>query len=333
MRIQQDHKRGFTLIELLVVIAIIGVLIALLLPAVQAAREAARRAQCSNNLKQLALAVHNYADSHARYPIARGTRPARPYGNTSRYNYSGFAQILQYMEQRPVYDAINFNLTIPLQAGNTTVISTVIASFMCPSESQRAPADTAGTNYRFNEGANLLYSYAETDTSSVNTTMPAPNGPFFPERSIRLSDVTDGTSNTAMASEKLFGDFNQGIATINRDIYVGTTWPLTLEQGYLDCQATDNSATPANGESSAGAPWFDGFLHTSIYKHNAPPNKKSCYFYPARLVMSASSLHSGGVNVAMCDGSVRFVKESINRDVWRNIGSMNGGEIVSADQY
>src|SRR5689334_3146917 len=171
LRIRAE-RRGFTLIELLVVIAIIGVLIALLLPAVQAAREAARRAQCTNNLKQIALAVHNYADTHGRYPIARGTRPARPYDITSRYNYSGFAQILPYLEQRPVYDAINFNLTVTIQDGNTTVISSVVAAFLCPSENQKAPLETAGTNYRFNEGANLLYSYGKTDTGSVNTTMP-----------------------------------------------------------------------------------------------------------------------------------------------------------------
>ncbi|QEH34394.1 putative major pilin subunit [Aquisphaera giovannonii] len=326
-------RPGFTLIELLVVIAIIAVLIALLLPAVQSAREAARRAQCTNNLKQIGLAVHNYLSTHGRFPIARGTRPARPYDITSRYNYSGFAQILPFMEQKPVYDAINFNLTVNVQPGNSTAMVTVINSFLCPSESQQVPSGTAGTNYRFNEGANTLYSYGETDTGSVNTDQPAPNGPFFPERSILLSQVTDGTSGTAMASEKLFGDFNQGIATVRRDVYVGSTWPPTMEQAYQDCEATDNSSVPSNGESNAGTPWLDGFLHTSIYKSNATPNKKSCYFYPARLVMTVSSLHPGGVNVTMCDGSVRFVKETIDRNTWRAIGSSNGGEVVSADQY
>jgi prepilin-type N-terminal cleavage/methylation domain-containing protein/prepilin-type processing-associated H-X9-DG protein len=333
MTARNRRRSGFTLIELLVVIAIIGVLIALLLPAVQAAREAARRAQCTNNLKQIGLAVHNYADSHNRYPIGRGTRPNRPYDITSRYNYSGFAMILPYMEQRPVYDAINFDLTITIPDGNATVIATVISSFLCPSENQRTPTGTAGNNYRFNEGSNILYSYAETDTGNVNTTLPPPDGPFFPERSIRLSEVIDGTSNTALSSEKLLGDFNQGIATIRRDVYVGSTQPTTPEQAYQDCQATDNSSTPANGESGAGAPWLDGFLHTSIYKMNAPPNKKSCYFYPARLVMTASSNHPGGVNVGFCDGSVRFIKETVDRGTWRALGSMNGGEIIPGDGY
>jgi prepilin-type N-terminal cleavage/methylation domain-containing protein/prepilin-type processing-associated H-X9-DG protein len=325
--------RAFTLIELLVVIAIIGVLIALLLPAVQAAREAARRSQCTNNLKQIGLAVHNYMDSHGRFPIGRGTRPARPYDITSRYNFSGFSMILPYMEQRPLFNSINFSLTVTIQDGNTTALATVVSSYLCPSESQRTPAGWGGNNYRFSEGSNILYSYAETDTGAVNTTMPAPNGPFFPERSVTLAEVVDGTSNTVLAAEKLMGDFNQGLPTQARDIYVGSTWPPTPEVAFQDCEATDNFSIPTNGESGAGAPWLDGFLHTSIFKVVAPPNRKSCYFYPARLVMSASSQHPGGVNVGLCDGSVRFIKNTIDRTTWRALGSMNGGEVVSSDSY
>lgn len=329
----KTRREAFTLIELLVVIAIIGVLIALLLPAVQAAREAARRSQCTNNLKQIGLAVHNYADVHGRYPIGRGTRPARPYTITSRYNYSGFSMILPYMEQTPLYSAINFNLTMTVPDGNATAMATVISSYLCPSESQMTPSNWAGNNYRFNEGSNILYSYGETDTGSVNTTMPAPNGPFFPERSIRFSEVIDGTSNTLLSSERLMGDFNQGLATVRRDIFVSPTWPSTPEEAFQNCEAVDNTSTPSNGESGSGAPWLDGFLHTAIFKAVAPPNRKSCYMYPARLVMTVSSQHPGGVNVGFCDGSVRFIKDSIDRVTWRSLGSMNGGEVISADAY
>ena len=330
------RRRGFTLIELLVVIAIIAVLIALLLPAVQAAREAARRSQCTNNLKQIGLAIHNYMGVHDRFPIARGTRWSAP--QSPRYNYSGFAQILPFLEQKPIYDAINFNLNDPsplaTSAGNYTAQVTVVAAFLCPSDGQLPPADQGGTNYRFNEGANMLYSWGETDPGLFNTTLPAPNGPFFAERSIRPSEVSDGLGNTALASEKLFGDFNQGVATPRRDVYnAPSPMPLTLDEAVQRCEAVDPTSIASGSESGAGAPWLDGFLHTAIYKHNATPNKRSCYFRPVRLVMSASGNHPGGVNVAFGDGSVRFVKDTINRDVWRSLGSMNGGEIVSADQY
>jgi prepilin-type N-terminal cleavage/methylation domain-containing protein/prepilin-type processing-associated H-X9-DG protein len=327
------RRRGFTLIELLVVIAIIGVLIALLLPAVQSAREAARRSQCVNNLKQIGLAIHNYIDVHNRFPIGRGTRPPRPYDITSRYNYSGFSMILPYLEQGPLYAAINFDLTMTSQDGNTTAMATRVMSLLCPSEDQQTPPNWAGNNYRFSEGSNILYSYGETDIGNVNTTMPPPNGPFFPERSIRLSEVRDGTSNTILASEKLMGDYNQGLASIDRDIYVSATWPTTLAEAFQNCEATDNTSTPSNGESGSGAPWLDGFLHTSIFKVVSTPNKKSCYMYPARLIMSASSRHPGGVNVALCDGSVRFIKNTIDRTTWWALGSMNGNEAISADSY
>jgi prepilin-type N-terminal cleavage/methylation domain-containing protein/prepilin-type processing-associated H-X9-DG protein len=331
--LRQARHRAFTLIELLVVIAIIAVLIALLLPAVQAAREAARRSQCANNLKQIGLAVHNYLDVQGRFPIGRGTRPARPYTVLSRYNYSGFSMILPFIEQGPLFSSLNFNLTMTVQDGNTTTQMTAIASFLCPSDPQGTPAGWGGTNYRFSEGSSICYSYGATDTTSWNTALPAPDGPFFAEISIRLAQVTDGTSNTALTSERLMGDFNQGLATPRRDIYVSPTQPTTPEEAFLNCEAVDNTDINSSGESGSGAPWLDGFLHTSIYKHVAPPNRKSCYMYPARLVMTASSLHPGGVNVGLCDGSVRFVKDSINRVTWRALGSMNGGDVISSDSY
>lgn len=329
------RRLGFTLIELLVVIAIIGVLIALLLPAVQAAREAARRAQCTNNLKQIALAVHNYVDTHGTFPIGRGTRPPRPYNDTSRFNYSGFSMILPFMEQRPVFDAINFDLTMTLQQGNTTATAMMIGSYLCPTDPQALPLGWGGTSYRFNEGANILYAHGPTDPDGFNNAMIPPNGPFFPERSIRMAEVSDGMSATAIASERLFGDFNQGIATPRRDVYnhPSPPMPASLEEAYRWCEAFDNKTIDPNGESGSGAPWIDGFLHNAIYKHVSTPNKKSCYFRPVRLTMTASSQHPGGVNVAFGDGSVKFIKDTISRPTWWAIGSMNGGETVSAADY
>jgi prepilin-type N-terminal cleavage/methylation domain-containing protein/prepilin-type processing-associated H-X9-DG protein len=325
-------RAAFTLIELLVVIAIIAVLIALLLPAVQSAREAARRAQCVNNMKQLGLALHNYHGVTGAFPIDRSIFPS-PATATTPYSYSPFAMLLPYMEQSPMYSAINFNLPSLSQDGNTTVLATAVSVFLCPSDGQHAPANTAGTNYRFSEGTSICYAYGPVDFSLVNTTMPPPDGPFFDNMSITIAQITDGTSNTAMVSERLLGDFNNAIATPNRDTFVQTTWPTTPEETYQQCQQVDPTSVPSNGDSNVGTPWLRGYVGTSVYKHVSPPNTYSCYFYPSRLTMTASSLHPGGVNVNMGDGSVRFIKNTINRVTWRALGSRNGGEVLSQDSY
>jgi prepilin-type N-terminal cleavage/methylation domain-containing protein/prepilin-type processing-associated H-X9-DG protein len=326
------RRPGFTLIELLVVIAIIAVLIALLLPAVQSAREAARRIQCTNNLKQLGLALHNYNGSYGSFPIGRSV-----FVNTILpvpYSYSPFAMLLPFIEQSPLYASINFNMTSVDQTGNTTAMATVISGLLCPSESQQIlPVGEAGTNYRFSEGTTIAYEWGATDPTGYNAALPGPDGPFFDNTAVTLAMITDGTSNTAAVSEKLMGDFNPAIATPNRDIYVGTIIPTTPEEAYQFCQALDPTSTPPKGESGSGAPWIRGYVATSVYKHVSPPLTMSCYYYPERLTLTAWSLHPGGVNVTMCDGSVRFVKQTIDRTVWRAIGSRNGGEVISSDAY
>ena len=152
------QRSGFTLIELLVVIAIIAVLIALLLPAVQSAREAARRTQCVNNLKQLGLALHNYGSSYGAFPIGRSVFPNWTAGPTP-YSYSPFAMLLPFVEQSPLYASINFNLPsgTAYQAGNTTALATAVAGFLCPTDPQQVPQGEAGTNYRFSEGTTIAY--------------------------------------------------------------------------------------------------------------------------------------------------------------------------------
>ena len=171
------QRSGFTLIELLVVIAIIAVLIALLLPAVQAAREAARRTQCVNNLKQLGLALHNYNGSYGSFPIDRSVFVASTPGPTP-YAYSAFAMLLPYIEQTPLYSSINFNLPsgTTYQAGNTTALATVVAGFLCPSDPQQVPAGEAGSDYRFSEGTTIAYEWGATDPTGYNASLPAPTG-------------------------------------------------------------------------------------------------------------------------------------------------------------
>ena len=250
---RQARHRAFTLIELLVVIAIIAVLIALLLPAVQAAREAARRIQCTNNLKQIGLAVHNYLGVHGTFPIGRGTRPDRPYTVLSRYNYSGFSMILPFMEQAPLFSAINFNLTMTVQDGNSTALGTAISSFLCPSESQGVPAGSAGTNYRFSEGSSICYSYGATDTTTgIRLAACRPTAHSSRRLSSGWQSSPTEPATPRLASERLMGDFNQGLATPRRDIFVSPTQPMTPEEAFQNCEAVPDTSIDSTGESGSG---------------------------------------------------------------------------------
>lgn len=331
----KSNNRGFTLIELLVVIAIIAVLISLLLPAVQSAREAARRSQCINNLKQLGLAMHNYNDVNNVLPLGR-TLQAGTYRP-----FSQFARILNYMEQRNTFDTINFNLgSFDIQ--NVTASSITVQSFLCPSDTVTttpvglvaAGFKAAPISYRANEGTSVAMWYGAEDTSNVNNNIVIPpNGLFFSSQGINLASITDGTSNTAAFSEHLTGDFNQAVATEMSDTFRPGTYPANSDQAVQFCQNFDFRNVALQGVSDVGAPWTYGYHSTTSYWHSSGPNTRSCMFPPSRISTTATSRHPGGVNVTMADGSVRFVKTSVNITTWRAIGTRNGGETISADSY
>jgi prepilin-type N-terminal cleavage/methylation domain-containing protein/prepilin-type processing-associated H-X9-DG protein len=322
------RTRGFTLIELLVVIAIIAVLIALLLPAVQAAREAARRIQCTNNIKQLGLGMHNHHDSQGTLTWGAKSSPSQTWTFL----------ILPYLEQVQMYNAVN--LSQPSYAyQNITVIQARLNVFNCPSDPLAGemwishklasyPNRTKG-NYAVNWG-NSDYEQNMTVTDSF---APANLGAFGSLTSIRgpfrvnnttnaiqpysFRDIIDGTSNTMMASElKLVADYN-GYSDARGDIWSGGT-----KCGYMYTAATPPNSTIADQlDGTGGCP----------YTASNPP----CY--PAtgsqREFNAARSYHSGGVNVAFCDGSVRFIKDSINLVTWRALSTKDGGEVVSSDAY
>jgi prepilin-type N-terminal cleavage/methylation domain-containing protein/prepilin-type processing-associated H-X9-DG protein len=320
-------RSAFTLIELLVVIAIIAVLIALLLPAVQAAREAARRSQCVNNLKQLALALHNYHDVNGAFPIGQLLNVST--GGTC--NISAQARLLPFMEQTNLANAINFNLNSSATA-NSTGLGTTVATFLCPSDATNLlPTGWAGTNYRVNYGTSIVNSYGAEDTAGVDASLPPPNGTFFLDNLITIATIVDGTSNTAAFSEHVKGDFSNGVSTELSDTYQPGTYPATAAQAFLDCQAVNIFDLTKQGNSNAGGPWMtDG--HTPCrYYHAFPPNTRSCMFPPQRISTTANSRHPGGVNTAMADGSVRFFKSTVNLTTWQAVGTRNGGEIISAD--
>jgi len=317
------RRSGFTLIELLVVIAIIAVLIALLLPAVQAAREAARRIQCVNNEKQIGLALHNYADSFQALPAAE----MGFLGLANGANFSALSQILGFMEQTPLFNALNFSL-YDVDPSNTTAVVTSIKGFICPSDTYN-PSPTVGaqTNYMADMGSGIVWQ----GTLPPNTTLPAPNGVFYGNSATKLAEITDGLSNTGFFGERIVGDGTTGIISPIADVFFDHGAPLTPDDAMAQCLAV-NIYDPANQlPMIMGVPWVDG-QHITL--HVTTPNTRSCgFFIVNRAVMPASSRHPGGTNMLFGDGSVKFIKDSVNLQTYRALGTRNGGEVISSDSF
>ncbi len=341
-------RRGFTLIELLVVIAIIAVLIALLLPAVQAAREAARRAQCVNNLKQIGLGIHNYHQALNTIPPADLTNVWA--------DFSSNVFLLPYMEQQPLYNAINFAWQLfpasPSNAWNVTVQNANVSFMNCPSDIDRVSSAPAHSNYGPNFGSDpLIYSPNQSAWSGPFVMASyeagggtAPGGPF--KRATSIASIIDGTSNTAGYSERVkgIGAYFQSPQPIDglrpsSTLYQGNAaWGPSPQTYYQNCNALSvNTASPAAmGQfMPAGSAWYSGHPSCTGYTHVMPPNTLSCEYdtqgFQPNGALTASSRHSGGANVMMMDGSVRFVKSSVSPVTWWAVGSMAGNEIVSAD--
>lgn len=313
------QRRGFTLIELLVVIAIIGVLIALLLPAVQAAREAARRAQCTNNLKQIALALHNYLDARGALPGSYLVYPTT--------EFSALSMVLPHLEHSNLFNALNFSLPYA-DPTNTTVMNTSVNGFICPSDYPNPmPARGAQTNYMADMGSWIVWQMA----SGPNTGLANPNGVFWGNSSTRIAEITDGMSNTAFFSERVLADGSNAIVSPIADVFFSPGAPTTIDDAMAQCQAVDITNLSNQFPLFMGAPWVNG---QHIFLHVSGPNTRSCgFFISLRAIMPASSRHPGGINVAFGDGRVQFIKDSINVITWRALGTRAGGEVVSADQY
>lgn len=313
------RRRAFTLIELLVVIAIIAVLIALLLPAVQAAREAARRAQCVNNLKQIGIASHNYHDQIGALPGAYLV-----YNLTS---FSALSMMLPQMEQRPLYDALNFSAAYSDPPNNTVLMSDV-NTFICPSDLPN-PIRSRGsqTNYMADMGSWIVWQAA----SGPNAGLAPPNGVFFGNSSTRFAGITDGLSNTGLFSERVMADGSNAVVSPQSDVFFSPAAPTTIDDAVTQCRAIDITNLANQFPLFMGAPWVNG---QHVFQHVMPPNSRSCGFFTAlRAVMPPSSRHSGGVNLLLADGSVRFVKDSISLPAWRGLGTITGGEVISADSF
>ena len=337
------RSSGFTLIELLVVIAIIAILIALLLPAVQQAREAARRTQCKNNLKQIALAIHNYHDTFSVYPFGKG---ASYTGAPVYARWSQHAMLLPYIEQSNLYNSINFSAPpeTPGMGGvinfmpayvsptgtNAVASRAVVPMFFCPSDRGVSDPWAGQNNYAANQGGWLCDRSDSAGAASDNSPSEVQTGVFYFLSRCSSRDMTDGTSNTVFFSERRRG---QGRPDPKTDLFV-IPHQTSLNATYATCQAI-NTATATPLTSKWGYSWVMGENCCTQYNHVAVPNSNSCAGtgFPGTMTnmamqVSASSLHTGGVQVMMGDGSTHFCSENVDLGVWRAIGSRAGGEVV-----
>jgi len=397
-------RLGFTLIELLVVIAIIAVLIALLLPAVQSAREAARRAQCTNNLKQIALAMHNYVSANEALPTMYIVY-SMVGGNNTAQTFSPLARMLPFLEQNTIYNAINFNVSARwggAQGGdivsqmngstadcdtfgliNASATANQINSFLCPSDTDLAnltyfifaPGGTSQLvgrhNYPMNGGTNPFRGgttaasngvcYVPTASAGLagaqgygpccempSAPIPSLVGGSF-ESPVKIASISDGTSNTAAFGEWIRGDGSSNVTNIPANAvtlgmivnpfadkvnqYAGS---LNMDtQISKDCDNVSGNVTIYSWKGD----WWIADLFS--YSHTSPPNHRSCWYSDVggrpwsgiASVVTASSRHPGGANIAFCDGSVKFIKSTVNYTTWQALGTRNGGEVISADAY
>ncbi|MDB5339131.1 MAG: hypothetical protein JWN70_4750 [Planctomycetaceae bacterium] len=344
-RLQLRDRRGFTLIELLVVIAIIAVLIGLLLPAVQQAREAARRTQCKNNLRQLILAAHNHEASMTYLPP--GFRGDQISGFPRYFDLWGtLAFLTPYLEQTAVYNSIDlkqtmYQLVSPYGITAPVAASTMVPSFLCPSDAGQSVCSNAygitgplsPTNYAFCLG---------TGTSTGKTGwMGSPyeaDGAFFAMSKIKITDIKDGSSNTVAASERVLGAGAENAT-------VASSAAIDAQTMFVNATGEPNDANCAaalkiNGSQRRMYSWVAGEPRCTSYNHYYPPND---HLHPDCVsnfasggefgstghgISTARSKHVGGVHAAMCDGAVRFISENISTTIWRNLATRQGGEVL-----
>jgi prepilin-type N-terminal cleavage/methylation domain-containing protein/prepilin-type processing-associated H-X9-DG protein len=319
------RRTGFTLIELLVVIAIIAILIGLLLPAVQKIRESANRMKCQNNLKQLGLALHNHHDSYGYFPPGKTSANYSP--PTINSGYSGFCFLLPFIEQDNLHRQINFTVK-ESDAANNGPRATPVKIFLCPSDPvNNVPAGHAGQNYRLNQGYNILYSGIP--SGSTNSNMPPADGPFWDDSRTTFADITDGTSNTAAISEKLKGDWSDSIVTERTDTFLLNDYPDNPDWWNASCDSLNVQDLSRQANSDIGQEWIEGSHSNSGYYHTNLPNKRSCKKPGGRVATLANSNHAQGVNVLLCDGSVRYVPNSVSLFTWRALGSRSLGEVFN----
>lgn len=325
-------RGGFTLVELLVVIAIIGVLLALLLPAVQQVRSASRRSQCANNLRQIGIALNTFESTHQRYPVGSEAKPypGIPGHPHNFYRWSTLAQLTPYVERTEVQNGLD--MSVPLYGTdlrvtpiNTSAVGQMIGQFLCPSDRGVPVAAGFGpTNYAASAGSGM-----------GGGTPFDTDGLFFVNSKIRPRDVTDGLTKTVAFSESILGDGPTSLS--NRNLVDHRTMYAFIFPTPLT-EAACRGAASWNVTDRRGFSWANGEYRSALYNHYLTPNARTIDCIAAKVIgdvtvrysafgwRAARSLHEGGVNALFGDGSVQFVFESVDATVWRALATRAGGE-------
>ncbi|MFH5803256.1 DUF1559 domain-containing protein [Alienimonas sp. DA493] len=328
-------RAGFTLIELLVVIAVIAILVSLLLPAVQQARAAARRTQCANNLKQLGLALHNLEGVEGAFPAGRGA--------PLPVIFSPQAHLLPYLEGSTIHRSINYDaapVTFGIGGGvtfsgaeNAPAAGAVVPTFLCPADGlgrvpgfETEPDRFGATNYAGNAGSGLK------DYGSLNDA----DGVFYTASAVRFADLRDGVTNTVAFSERPLGpggtvDLDPATAAADPAATAGLIREIPGGDDPIDAACLADAA--GGWFTERGGKWILGNYGNTLYDHALPPNAAAWDCMNQRQQkarLTARSFHSGGVQVALCDGAVRFVADGIDLATWQAAATRAGGEVLSA---
>ncbi len=335
------RRLAFSLVELLVVIAIVGVLLAILLPAIQSARESARRTSCVNNLRQLGVAAQNHHDSKGGFPVGADSKayPAMPSNPWTFYRWSSLAHLAPFLEESNVLSTLDlsvpmYDLSLTVTTRNAKGVAYVVPLFLCPSDFATTITPQFGpTNYAACAGSGVgtdLSTPPKVEAGSpINT-----DGIFYVNSRTRLSRVADGSSHTALMSESILGTADG--APISHDPQVEYKFMLSTPLTTNGCANTQQWHV-SNGR---GFSWASGEYRCALYNHYYGPNADDPDCIASKLGggqalnftaygwRAARSRHSGGVNVLMADGAVRFVFDDIDLPLWRAMSTRNGNELA-----